>query len=452
MDAPTQPPRPLSRKHVRRLVVGVVLVLALSAGYFGLWRYHLKRFQVVREGVLYRTAQPTEFGLQYLTRQRGVKTVLSLQLFDPQFSRGLIDPGRPSGSRESDYVATATGAHLVQWPMGQESCWPWMTPWQFEEFFRLFDNPENLPVAVHCMGGRHRTGTISGPVLRLEYDRWPVERVLAEMYSFNFGEGTPMQEYNLRTYLPRPHPDEAAWQTLRTELAPRVAGGAPADYEALVRQLRAAAHQAEIQQAGIQRAVSAYVVAERPFALPLAVRLIDGVDDPLVKSATELAGKLLERSNAEVSDWQMGAALIADFGTPTQQARLLEMIERESHEAKVSPHYAALVAGVSNRYTRNRLAYLQPVLNDERMHTEPGAKTCRYCYVALVRMAAITDERWLIGFPERPHWDSAKDKARQWLASHADEVRPARLQLPSGNNVLTASEERDDEDLSRVRR
>ena len=117
-----------------------------------------------------------------------MKTVLSLQLFDPQLSRGLIDPGRPSGSRESDYVATATAAHLVQWPMGQESCWPWMTPWQFEEFFRMFDNPENFPVAVHCMGGRHRTGTISA-LFRLEYDRWPVERALAEMYSFKFRRG-----------------------------------------------------------------------------------------------------------------------------------------------------------------------------------------------------------------------------------------------------------------------
>jgi tyrosine-protein phosphatase SIW14 len=444
LDASAQSPRLSSRPRLRPVVVGLLVAAALVAGYFGLWRYHLKRFQAVREGILYRSAQPTEFGLQYLTRQRGVKTVLSLQLFDPQLSHGLIDLGRRSGARESDYVTTATGAHLVQWPMGLESCWPWMTPWQFEEFFRLFDNSENLPVAVHCMGGRHRTGTISA-LFRLEYDRWPVERALTEMYSFNFGEGTPMQEYNLRTYLPRPHPDDADWQVLREAFAPLAAGDAPADYEALVRRLRASASDAKSRQAA-----SAYVAARQPFALPLAVRLIDTVDDPLVKPATELASQRLEESHAAASDWQMAAALIADFGTPRQQARLLQMIEHESREAKVSPHYAALVAGVSNRYTENRLAYLQPVLEDERLHFEPGAQACRYCYVAMVRMAAITDQRWIIGFPERPHWDHARNKARQWLASHPDEVRLARLKLPSGNNTVIASEERHDEDLSRL--
>ena len=446
IDAPAPSPRFSHRTRRRLLVAGVFIALGLSASYFGLWRYHLKRFQVVREGVLYRTAQPTELGLQYLTAQRGVKTILSLQLFDPRLSRGLIDLGRPGGARESDYVAAGLGARLVQWPMGLESCWPWMTPWQFEEFFRLFDNPENFPVAVHCMGGRHRTGTISA-LFRLEYDRWPVERALAEMYSFKFGEGTPMQEYNLRTYLPRPHPGEAAWRGLRQKFAPLVVGGAPADYEALVRGLRNSADRAEVQ-----RAACAYVAGEGPFALPLAARLIDANDDPLVKPATQLAGTLLEQPQAAISDWQMGAALIADFGTPEQQARLLELIERGSHEPTVSPHYAALVAGVSNRYTQNRLPYLRPVLDDERLHIEPGAETCRYCYVVLVRMAAITDARWLIGFPERPHWDDARNRARQWLAAHPNEVRLATLKLPAGNNPLVASEERDDEDLSRLQR
>ena len=116
------------------------------------------------------------------------------------------------------------------------------------------------------MGGRHRTGTISA-LFRLEYDRWPVERVLAEMYSFKFGEGTPMQEYNLRTYLPRPHPNEAAWQTLRDGVG--AANGWPEHAAGRLRGLGTGDNcerqptEAEIQQAGIQRAVSAYVVAER---------------------------------------------------------------------------------------------------------------------------------------------------------------------------------------------
>jgi hypothetical protein len=111
-----------------------------------------------------------------------------------------------------------------------------------------------------------------------------------------------------------------------------------------------------------------------------------------------------------------------------------------------------MVAGISNRYTYNRLAYLRPVLEDERLHIEPGAEQCRYCYVALVRLAAITDQRWIIGFPERQHWDYARTKAREWLTAHPEELRLTQLRLPAGNNPVIASEERDDEDLSRLRR
>ncbi len=69
---------------------------------------------------------------------------------------------------------------------GARSVLAWVSPWQFEEFYRLFDNPDNFPIAIHCVSGRHRTGTIAA-LFRLEYDRWSIDHVLSEMYSFSFG-------------------------------------------------------------------------------------------------------------------------------------------------------------------------------------------------------------------------------------------------------------------------
>src|SRR5688572_9204012 len=124
---------PAIRRRRRIVRSCLLIVLLLSCAIAGR-QYHLKRFQAVRPGVLYRTGQPTELGIWYLVRAKGVKTVLSTQLYDMRLRSGIIDPGEPSGRRESFHV-TQLGARPRQWPMGKEACWPWVTPWQFEEFF-----------------------------------------------------------------------------------------------------------------------------------------------------------------------------------------------------------------------------------------------------------------------------------------------------------------------------
>ncbi len=221
----------------RWLLLGVFAAVLSSAGYWAFWHHHTKRFMEVRKGVFYRVAQPSEFGFRYLIKNIGIKTVVSVQLYDFRLRRGLISFSDPDGCRESEYVARL-GARAVQWPMGTEKSWPWLTPWQFEQFFQLLDDPRNWPVAVHCQGGRHRTGTLSA-LFRLEYDRWDAERALAEMYSFKFGGAIRLQEHNLRTYLPRPHPTSAEWAALQCYYAPLLTQTI-ADYETLVRKLRSA--------------------------------------------------------------------------------------------------------------------------------------------------------------------------------------------------------------------
>src|SRR5437879_4780757 len=147
------------------LIAGAATGVGLSR--LALWRFHLKRFATVHDGVLYRSAQPTETGFSLLVNRYGVRTIACLRRESFAVRCGLFDFGEPSGADEQA-LATHLGARPVRWLMGDEAYWPWLGPEQFERFFELMDEPGNFPVAVHCNGGRHRTGTFVA-LYRLEY-------------------------------------------------------------------------------------------------------------------------------------------------------------------------------------------------------------------------------------------------------------------------------------------
>lgn len=424
---------PAARPRRRRLLIGLALAVAAAGGWYGFWRYHLKRFSPVRPGVLYRVGQPSKLGLKYLARRYGVRTIVSAQTFDTPLCRGIYDPGKPSGPRETEVAAQLSLNH-VQWPMGTEANWPFPTPWQFEAFFELMDNPENHPVVLHCAGGKHRTGSLAA-LFRLEYDRWPVEDSLQEMYAFDFGGQQPTQELNLRTYVRRPAPSSTQWQHLRQTLAhdrPQLA-----DYAELLRHLRG-----ERAQATLQNRLAAYFADREPFAVCLAHRLVDTPEDPLAVPAAKLAQQTLRDPAAPAEEWSMAAALVADFGSPEQQNDLKKLLAEEINAGPVTPRYRALVRGLTNRYTPNRRAWLVPILADERACVEPEAAGRRYCDVAMVRLAVIEN----IGFPWDKtdparivfSWDLGVQTARAWFVEHPDAGRLVQQQPPTGENLVAA--------------
>ncbi|HVA51585.1 MAG TPA: tyrosine-protein phosphatase [Pirellulales bacterium] len=467
-------------------------VAAAYAGWWAFWHHHAKRFQEVRKGVFYRVAQPSELGFRYLVNDVGVKTVLSVQLYDFRLRRGLVSFGPTDGCRESEYVEQL-GARPVQWPMGVEKSWPWLTPWQFEQFFRLMDDPDNWPVAVHCQGGRHRTGTLSA-LFRLEYDRWPADRALAEMYSFKFGGAIRLQEHNLRTYLPRPHPDAAEWNSLASFCSALVAGPC-ADYEELVRRLRAlrealrskAAQHADAgwdqracerrttdshvhdggpalasslvppYEAGslpeVDEQLSNYIQHDGHFAIPLTQRLIDQPDDPLVPVVAAKAAASVESLDAGRANWSMAAALLADFGGQDQQRRLRAALSDAAFQQASPERFDALVDGVTNRYTPNRIAFLVPLLENEAGHLRDGARQYRYCDTAVARLSAIVDEN----FPDIvpgwgiDAWNNGRVAARAWLASHPAETELRPLVPASGQTEVLPGDPAPREDLSRAK-
>jgi tyrosine-protein phosphatase SIW14 len=443
-----QPVR-LARRRTLVFVLAAAVVVVVS--YFVSSHHHLKRFQEVRAGVFYRVAQPSELGMCYLVGHCGVKTIVSAQLFDFRLRRGLYDAGQPDGERESKYVARL-GARGVQWPMGDETYWPWLTPWQFEAFFKLMDDPANWPVAVHCQGGRHRTGTLAA-LFRLEYDHWPVDRVLAEMHTFKFGPPVRLQEHNLRTYLPRPRPTPAEWDVLARHWHDILSDAAPTDYDALIRHLHALRNPNEVKN-DVNRALSADLDQSRPFALPLAERLIGESGDVLVPRACLAAAACIERRDAHASDWSAAAALIADFGDPQQQHRLLDLLADPELPRTSPERFDSLVSGVTNRYTPNRVPFLRPLLEQEACHRAAGAQECRYCDTAVARLSTIIDRNLLHVTPAIgvDGWNFARQAARDWFAAQPAEARLSRLQPPAGKNLVRSGDPEPREDLSKLRR
>lgn len=431
-----------SRLRKRWLVAICVALLAMWGAYAGFWRAQLKRFQVVRPGVLYRVGQPSEFGFDHLVDQCDVKTVLSLQLHDCKLHKDWCDFGRGDGAMESVYVSDKGVRHL-QWPMGEEATWPWLTPWQFEEYFKLLDEPANFPIAVHCMGGRHRTGTFAA-LFRLEYDRWPIERTLTEMYSFDFGPASPMQEHQLRTYYPRPQPTPLEFAALRKAFGAVVSPTTPHDYESLIYALRQRRTQPELSAS-----LADYLVGKQPFAVPLAQRLIDDPNERVAVVAVRCARELLQSPTASAHDWAMSAALIADFGAPHDQRLLLELLRDEIARPEVTARYAAVVAGVMNRYTPNRLPYLEPVFDDRRQRVEPAAKMYRYCDTAVARLAVITNQEFFQCQPTLAIWDDAVATARYWFTHHPEALHLSTLLPATGRNQVRTATGEEREDLSR---
>jgi len=101
---------------------------------------------------------------------RGVKMVIDLR------SDGDVQ------STEAGLVTDA-GMKYVRIPMTTRTA---PTSEQIAKFLSLVTNPENQPVYVHCVEGRHRTGVMTA-IYRMTVDGWTPARAFDEMKDFKFG-------------------------------------------------------------------------------------------------------------------------------------------------------------------------------------------------------------------------------------------------------------------------
>lgn len=144
----------------------------------------IKNFHQVNEH-LYRGAQPTREGFQYLAKI-GVKTVIDLREFD---GRAHTEEG----------AVTAAGMKYVSVPMTG------LTPPTDAEITKLLgilEDESGGAVFVHCKRGADRTGTVIA-AYRIDHDHWDNTRALTEAKSDRMSRfQIPRQTY-IREFKPR---------------------------------------------------------------------------------------------------------------------------------------------------------------------------------------------------------------------------------------------------------
>lgn len=117
----------------------------------------------------YRGSQPDaeEFGQ---LKSFGIKTVIDL---------------REDYKQDEEASVRNLGMHFFRIPLKTRVA---ATEEQTAYFLRLVNDPANWPVYVHCKGGRHRTGAMTG-IYRITHDGWTADQVWEEMKKYDFESG-----------------------------------------------------------------------------------------------------------------------------------------------------------------------------------------------------------------------------------------------------------------------
>ena len=138
-------------------------------------RLDARHLRVVREGVLYRSAQLPTSGIARAVKDLGIRTVVSLR-----------DSDRPADQVEERFCVEQ-GIRFVRieplsWDGVQGSA---PIDAGLARFLEVMSEPKNHPVLVHCYRGVHRTGAYVA-VYRMECEGWSRERALTEMVTAGY--------------------------------------------------------------------------------------------------------------------------------------------------------------------------------------------------------------------------------------------------------------------------
>jgi uncharacterized protein (TIGR01244 family) len=115
----------------------------------------------------YRGGQPE--GQDYADLAKlGIHTVINLTSDDAQ--------------ADEKQMVEAAGMQYVQIPMTTHVP---PTPNQIAQFIKLATDPQSVPVYVHCVGGKHRTGVMTA-IYRMN-SGWNADQAFDEMKKYKFG-------------------------------------------------------------------------------------------------------------------------------------------------------------------------------------------------------------------------------------------------------------------------
>jgi tyrosine-protein phosphatase SIW14 len=163
----------VNSRGVRASIVATIFALALTVpaaaqnAAFSLSRIRINNFGMVNTNY-YRGAQPQGHDYSDLAAL-GVKSVIDLTDTD--------------GVASEPAMVKSAGLKSFKIPMSVHVP---PTRAQLDEFMKIVTDPQNQPVYVHCVGGRHRTGVMTA-AYRMINEGWTGQRAFAEMKNYKFG-------------------------------------------------------------------------------------------------------------------------------------------------------------------------------------------------------------------------------------------------------------------------
>ncbi|MCE5277563.1 MAG: tyrosine-protein phosphatase [Planctomycetaceae bacterium] len=147
----------------------VVVIAAVIVWEVWLEDYPVRQFGVVEEGVLYRSAQPTEAAWRRLRDDYKIRTVVSLREEEPDAAWCQL---------EKQFCA-ANGIGYVSMPIGPYE----ITDEQLQTLLKLIGDPQRQPVLVHCELGKARTG-VAVAAYRIAANRWSCRSAVEEAQNY----------------------------------------------------------------------------------------------------------------------------------------------------------------------------------------------------------------------------------------------------------------------------
>jgi tyrosine-protein phosphatase SIW14 len=186
-------------------VLVVIFLITAPVAYASRRKADTRNFRVVREGVLYRSGQMTHAGLARITREYGIRTIISL--------RDETAPGKPAPDLDEEKFCAKEEINFLRLPPQH---WEGPTPGapapvdeNVSKFREVLADPANYPVLIHCFAGVHRSGAYCA-IYRMEQEHWTNQRAMQEMR--DVGYVTIDEDRDIFEYLEHYRP---AWQEAR---------------------------------------------------------------------------------------------------------------------------------------------------------------------------------------------------------------------------------------------
>lgn len=164
---------------MKKLICSLFILLlfvnsAIAADNFNLLTHNFSRNSIINiltidnfhkvDNNYYRGSQPDNYDI-VLLKKLGIKTIINLRNEKPDV---LSSEKIASLNNNINYVNISMRADK---PPTEE---------QIRQFFTVINNSNNLPVYVHCLQGKDRTGVMTG-LYRLKKYGWAYSKIYAEM-------------------------------------------------------------------------------------------------------------------------------------------------------------------------------------------------------------------------------------------------------------------------------